>query len=742
MNYAVTGRNPNVKSLCSLFIILLLLCSWIAVVEAQDETVTVEITDLPEGVQSGAFEVSITFSEVVVNFDTGDIAFSDDSVDASVTELTTPDAGEEDHKKVYTAEITPADDANGDLTFQVAENVVKSADADADAEDNNTASDSHTVKVDLVPPAVSITDAPTTVKLGAFEVIITFTEPVSDFEADDIQLTGDVDASVTDLTTPAEGAENHRIVWTAEITPDASTDTDGDITVQVPEDVVEDAALNNNAASESQTIQVDVTRPTVSITDVPEVEKNEAFDITITFSEPVNGFVAGDITLTGPATVSSTTGSDGDTEYRVTITPDDDMEADVTIQVGEDVVEDLVGNTNTASTEHTVHVDTVPPTVVISDPPEAEKNVAFDITITFSEAVNDFAVDDIIRTGPATASLKSGSDGDSVYEITITPNSTSEGDVTFQVPADAAIDFAQNPNEASTETDPVHVDTRPPTVEIMDVPDIEKNEAFDVTITFSEPVNGFAVGDITLTGPATVNLTSGSDGDSVYEAKITPNPTSEDDVEFYVSANAVRDLALNANDEPSNHPTVRVDTIPPTVEAITGIPTIKKNVPFDITITFSEPVNDFAADDIILTGPATASLKSGTDGDSVYEITITPNPTSEGDVTLQVPADAATDLAQNPNEASTQTDPVYIDTIPPTVEITGAPDIEKNEAFDVTITFSEPVNGFVAGDIELTGPATLTLKEGNDGDSIYKVAITPNPSSEGDVIPFLIEIVA
>ena len=89
MNCAVTGRNPNVKSFCSLFIILLLLCSWIAVVEAQDETVTVEITDLPEGAQNGAFEVTITFSEAVVNFEAGDIAFSDDNVDANVTELTT-----------------------------------------------------------------------------------------------------------------------------------------------------------------------------------------------------------------------------------------------------------------------------------------------------------------------------------------------------------------------------------------------------------------------------------------------------------------------------------------------------------------------------------------------------------------------------------------------------------------------------------------------------------------------------
>ena len=731
MNCAVTGRSPNVKCLCSLFIILLLLCSWIAVVEAQNEAVTVEITDLPEGVQNGAFEVTITFSEMVVNFETGDIEFSDDSVDASVTELTTPDEGETDHKTVYTAEITPADDVNGDLTFQVAENVVKSANADADAEDNNTASDSHTVKVDLVPPAVSITDAPTTVKLGAFEVIITFTEPVSDFEADDIQLTGDVDASVTDLTTPAEGTETHRIVWTAEITPDASTDTDGDITLQVPEDVVEDAALNNNAASESQTIQVDVTRPTVSITDVPEVEKNEAFDITITFSEAVNGLDVEDIALTGPATVSSTTGSDGDTEYRVTITPDDDMEADVTIQVGEDVVEDLVGNTNTASTEHTVHVDTVRPTVVISDPPEAEKNVAFDLTITFSEAVNDFAVDDIIRTGPATASLKSGNDGDSVYEITITPNPTSEGDVTFQVPADAATDFAQNPNEASTETDPVHIDTRPPTVEIMDVPDIEKNEAFDVTITFSEPVNGFAVGDITLTGPATISLEE--ETDSVYRGTITPNQVSEGDVTFHIPAAITQDFAFNDNIASDSH-TVHIDTILPTVESITGIPTTEKNVPFDITITFSEAVNDFVAGDITLTGPATASLKSGSDGDRVYEIAITPNPSSEGDVTFQVPADAAIDLAQNGNEASTETDSVHIDTIPPTVEITGVPDIEKNEAFDVTITFSEPVNSFVAGDTELTGPATLALREGNDGDNVYKVTITPDPSSEGDVI--------
>ena len=716
------------KSISSLFVVLCLLTSWIAVVEAQDETVTVEITNLPEGIQNGAFEVTITFSEVVVSFETGDIEFSDDSVDASVTELTTPDEGETDHKKVYTAEITPADDVNGDLTFQVAENVVKSANADVDAEDNNAASDSHTVKVDLVPPAVSITDAPATVKLGAFEVIITFTEPVSDFEADDIQLTGDVDASVTDLTTPAEGAEDHRIVWTAEITPDASTNTNGDITLTVPEDVVEDAALNNNAASGSQTIRVDATPPTVSITDVPEVGKNVAFDLTLTFSEAVSGLDVEDIALTGPATVSLTTGSDGDTEYTVTITPDDDAEGDVTIQVREDVVEDIVGNTNTASTEHTLHVDTVPPTVVISDTPEAEKNVAFDLTITFSEPVNNFVAGDITLTGPATASVKSGTDGDSVYEITITPNPTSEGNVTFQVPATAARDFAQNGNAASTETDPVHIDTIPPTVEITGVPDIEKNVAFDITITFSEPVNGFAVGNITLTGPATISLAK--ETDSVYKGTITPNQVSEGDVTFSIPAAIAQDSAFNDNIASDSH-TVHIDTILPTVASITGVPTIEKNVPFDITITFSEPVNGFVAGDITRTGPATASLKSGSDGNSVYEITITPNPTSEGDVTFHVPISAVKDFALNNNNTASGSYTVHIDTIPPTVDISNVPTIEKNVPFDITITFSEPVNGFAVGDITRTGPATISLAK--ETDSVYKGTITPNQVSEGDV---------
>ena len=713
------------RTVCAIFIML---GSWIVTAHAQDEdTPTVTITEALEGViQNGEFDVTITFSEEVSGFEKADITFREESVEASVTVLNSDD------NVVYTATIEPDSVADGDVIIYVPENVAKPVGADPNAEDNNEASEDHTVKVDLVPPEVSI-DAATLVTLTAFDVEITFTEAVSEFEMKDIALRGPVSASVTDLTTPAEGEDNHNIEYTATVTPDEATDTDGDIIFEVPADTAEDVAMNGNIASDSRTVRVDVTPPDVSITGVPTLEKNEAFDLTITFSEAVNGFQSDDITLTGSAAASLKSGSDGDSEYTLTITPDEDVEGDVEIQVPAGAVKDAAGNDNAASAvTDSVHIDTIPPTVQISDLPQQEKNAPFDITITFSEAVNGFQADDVDLTGPGTASLKSGSDGDTVYTATITPDTDAEGDVTFQVPAGAVKDEALNDNTQSAKHT-VHVDTIPPIVEITSVPTLEKNEAFDIAITFSEAVNGFAVGDITLTGPATISLTADSDSDSEYTATITPNATSEGDVAFYVGANTVKDLALNTNDEPSNTPEVHVDTILPTVESITGIPTIEKNVPFDITITFSEGVNGFSAGDLTLTGPATASLKAGSDGDSVYTATITPDVNAEGDVTIQVPADVVKDEALNNNIASAVTDSVHIDTIPPTVEISNIPTDEKNIAFDITITFSEGVNGFAAGDLTLTGPATASLKSGSDGDSVYRATITPNTNAEGDV---------
>ena len=116
------------------------------------------------------------------------------------------------------------------------------------------------------------------------------------------------------------------------------------------------------------------------------------------------------------------------------------------------------------------------------------------------------------------------------------------------------------------------------------------------------------------------------------------------------------------------------------------------NDAFEVTITFGEDVTGFEADDISLTGSATAEASVLMDSGSDYTATITPEPGADGNVIIQVPANIAEDAAENGNTES-QSHTVSVDLVRPTVEITGVP-TTANAAFEVTITFSEDVTGF------------------------------------------------
>ena len=308
-------------------------------------------------------------------------------------------------------------------------------------------------------------------------------------------------------------------------------------------------------------------------------------------------------------------------------------------------------------------------------------------------------------------------------------------DVTVTVNAAAVQDFALNDNTASPASNSVHVDTRLPTVEITDVPVLEKrNDVFDITVTFSEEVNGFQIpDDMIIDGPTTATLTSGADGDSVYTVTITPNPNSRGDVTFQIPENTVRDFALNFNRSSTETNAVRIDTVPPVAE-IQGLPTTTQNAPFDITIAFNEQVMGFATEDITVVGPATALLKSGVDGDAEYTVTITPNSNTSGSVTIQIPAGVVKDFANNDNIASEISDPVLISTGALIVEITGVPEDVQLGAFSVMIKFSGDVVGFELADVDISGDAVVQTSSLMGRGSSYMLDITPHPDTDGDVI--------
>ncbi len=666
---------------------------------ATSKTVTVDVDKptvtigAPSGTQTGAFDATITFSESVSGFTQSDVSLS-----SSAASITGWSADSDD--TVYTATITPS--ASGTVTIGVAANVATDA-----ANNQNTAATSKTVTVDVDKPTVSIS-VPSGVQNGAFSVTITFTETVSGFAGSDVSLTGSA-ASITSWS-----ANSDNTVYTGTITPTAS----GTVTIGVAADVATDGANNSNTAATSQSVTVDVDRPTVTI-GVPSGTQAGAFDATMTFAETVSGFAGSDVSLTGSAaSITGWRANSDNTVYTVTITPT--ASGTVTIGVAANVASDAANNQNTAATSKNVTVDVDKPTVTIGVP-SGVQNSAFNVSVTFTEAVSGFTQSDLSVGGTASASVTAWSGTrNTTYTATITP--TSSGTVTLNVAAGVAADAANNSNTAAT-SQTVRIDVDAPSVSIT-VPTDEQTGAFDATITFMETVSGFVGSDVSLTGSsASITSWSANSDDTVYTATITP--TASGTMTIGVAANVATDDANNQNTAATSKTvTVSVDTTSPDVTV--SVPSGVQNSAFNATITFTEPVSGFVRSEVSLSGSA-ASITSwrANSGNTVYTATITP--TASGTVTIGVAANVATDAANNQNTASTS-QTVTIDVDAPTVTI-GAPSGTENGAFDATITFSETVSGFVQSDVSLSGSAaSITAWNANTANTVYTATITPTAS--------------
>ena len=128
----------------------------------------------------------------------------------------------------------------------------------------------------------------------------------------------------------------------------------------------------NVGTSSANTFVVDTTPPTVTINQKSgQADPTNALPIlwTVTFSEPVTGFVVGDLSRTGSSGTSGAfaiTGSGANYEISVTGSLANGTTA---FTLPANRVNDLAGNTNTAastSTDNTVTYDTVAPTVTIN----------------------------------------------------------------------------------------------------------------------------------------------------------------------------------------------------------------------------------------------------------------------------------------------------------------------------------------------------------------------------------------
>ncbi|WP_083471388.1 Ig-like domain-containing protein [Pseudomonas nunensis] len=352
------------------------------------------------------------------------------------------------------------------------------------------------------------------------------------------------------------------------------------------------------------------------------------------------------------------------------------------------------------------------------------------VTITFSEAVNNFTNADL-TVANGTLSAVSSSDGG----ITWTATLTAAGNI--NAPTNAITldttgvqDLAGNVGTGSgTSNNYVIHDTVAPTASIV-VADtaLNSSETSLVTITFSEAVTGFTNADLTIAN-GTLTAVSSSDGGVTWTATFTPTAGITDTTNLItLDKTGVQDLSGNAGLGVINSNNYAIDTQRPTATIVVTDTALKIGETSLVTFTFSEAVTGFTNADLTIAN-GTLTAVSSSDGGITWTATFTPTASINDTTNLITLANTGiSDTAGNTGTGTTDSNNYAIDTVRPTATIVVADNaLSIGETSLVTITFSEAVSGFTNADLTIAN-GTLTAVSSSDGGITWTATFTPTAS--------------
>ena len=561
----------------------------------------------------------------------------------------------------------------------------------------------------------------------------TFDKVVRDFDFSDIMVRGTANYHTNTVK------NSFSVVSGTVYTFAVSTYTDGDIIVSIPANVAHDNGGNSNIASDPFTLSVDTRQPTVAITSTSgqngETVNDAILRYTVTFSVPVSDFELTDIDVTGSANSGSLVAvylSGYGAKYTFDVLRGS-SDGSVAVSIAADSVQDRFGNQNIASNEYGLTIDTEGPTVEIASATgqngETVNDATLRYTVTFSEPVSGFNVGSFTVTGSAGASATNlqGSGTDYTFEV----EGASDESVYVLISGGAVRDSAGNINIVSAGYR-LTIDTALPVI-MPPTETVVKTARFTLHGTagvgreielFRRSADG---GFISVDHPETFADTNG---------RWTISFTLWEGVNI-INAAPIRFL---------DTVTITLDTTPPTVEitSTTGYSGATVNAEtLSYTVTFDEAVTGFDATDIKLTGSANEDHPSvsnfvGNGDNKTYAFEVAKG-SSDGSVTVSIPADAARDSVGNSNNATAYT--LTIDTTSPTVIITSSSG-DADTAVSAymlyyTATFSEDVTGFDVGDITVTGSAGVMSATNRQGSGAVYTFDVARDRSDGSVTVFI-----
>ena len=695
-----------------------------------------------------SIEYDVVFSEPVTGFDSADVTLG--GTLPGVGAMTAVVTGSGDTYTITVTGMQPG--TQGTVVANVSSGVA----TDAAGNPNQAPSTSdNTVTFDAQGPAVTVTRAatqPDQTKASTIYFTVSFAEPVVGFDAADVVLGGTLQGSAG-LSANVTGSGATYTVAVTGMNPGLGT-----VTATVADGAAFDLAgnLSAPATNTANSVTFDTVAPTVTINRVGTGLTNAAPVYTVTFSEPVAGFTAADVSFAGttaggsPVAVVSGSGAN----YTVTVTGLSGTGNVVASIPSVGAAADPAGNASqpSTSTNNVVPFDGAAPGVTINRAaaqadPAAAGPVQF--TVVFTELVTGFDAADVdlsASTVGGTLSAAVTQLTPTTYTVSVT-GMTSPGNVVARAGAGAAVDAAGNASGASTSTDNVVAfNNTPPTVTINQASgQADPATSGDVTfvVVFSNPVVGFGPASVSLAGTTVGGALSVSTSGTGQAYTVTVSGAAGSGVIVAsIPAGVVTDALGNPNvaSTSADH-TVRFDDQPPTVtiDQAAGQADPAAGGPVRFTVVFSEPVFGFTPADIVLGGTAAGGIVTGLVGSgTTYTVTVT-GITASGTVTASIPAGAVADAAGNPSLASTSTDgTVTLAITSPTATVaqaSGQADPATAGPVSFTVVFGAPVTGFTAADVSLAGSTaggTLVAAVTGSGNT-YTVTVS-GMTSAGDVV--------
>jgi methionine-rich copper-binding protein CopC len=656
-----------------------------AILDADKTPPTLTISSDVEAVKIGeTATITLTFSESPVNF------FAD--ADIVITGGTLGKMSESG--LIRTATFTPS------LESILTASIIVAEGAYTDASGNNGGSGTTTIKVDTVTPSIAIASNLSTVKIGETSLVnFTFNKTPIGFTAADIATTGGI------LTGLVVDSSNNKL-YTATFTPTANATSLASITVAAGN--YADSVGNKNITS-LKTIIADTVAPTLTISsDLSAVKIGETATVTFTFNEAVVGFTASDIVTTGGTLANLAINSSDNTIYTATFTPNSTSTTAASISVASATYTDIAGNTGGVGLAKTIGVDTIAPTLVIT-------NNLSTVTFTFSEAPTGFTAADIVTTGGTLTGLAVNSSDNKIYTATFTPTVASSFSTAGVIAVVAATytDAAGNTGGSATTPTLTLTALSDTNLSASETPNYSQayaatdSDGIANTVAVVKNSSGVTDTGATLTtsgGVVAGNLSALSDGTYTVEVTTTDtagNSTVAKSSSFIVDQTAPTVVGSPADNEViSNPPSSIVLTFDETVVTGSGVITID-NVTrpvYTVTNTFS-------------------SISNST------TITVTPTGLRNGyDYELSIPDGFVKDTAGNPFISSTLHFTVENGSLTsPAITETDGNDILSGNQGNVIEDTSVVYNAAEGNDIyvlDLTTSANVSISGFGSGDTL------------------------